>query len=151
MEDYHKYGIQFEKLIHKYVETENKNFSYGDGLSFTRREIHTINAIGENRDINVTSLAELQGITKGAVSQMIRKLAAKGLVEKAPSPLSEAEVLLRLTEPGKTAFEKHKQYHREVQDDFFRYLENLPPESFALLLDFMDHFEKMLDRKKNYR
>ena len=60
-----------ERVLHKYMQLEEMPFNYGDGIKLTQREIHVIDTIGTNPDINMTQLAEMHGITKGAVSQMI--------------------------------------------------------------------------------
>ena len=73
-------------------------------------EIHTIEAIGKNFRINVTQLAELQGITKGAVSQMVYKLVRKKFVKKIKFPRSGKEVFLELTPEGKKAFKGHEKF-----------------------------------------
>lgn len=49
----------FECAINKYIQLEKKPHSYGYGIELTQTEIHTISAIGDNPNINVTSLAKL--------------------------------------------------------------------------------------------
>ncbi|MDU1389686.1 MAG: helix-turn-helix domain-containing protein, partial [Eggerthella sp.] len=66
-----------ERVLHKYMQLEEMPFTYGDGIRLTQREIHAIDAIGENPDVNITQLAEMQGVTKAAMSQMIYRLLDK--------------------------------------------------------------------------
>ena len=73
-----------ERVLHKYMRLEEMPFTYGDGIRLTQREIHVIDTIGTNPDINMTQLAEMHGITKGAVSQMIYRLLDKGYVADDP-------------------------------------------------------------------
>ena len=89
---------------------------YGTGVPLYRTEIHTIRAIGENPGINVTNLAEHMGVTKGAVSQTITKLARKRLVRKTYAEDNVKEVLLELTELGLTGYHGHEQFHMEMFD-----------------------------------
>lgn len=137
---------QFERIIHKYNQSEYRKISYGEGLFLSRKEIHTVVAVGKNRDINITELAKLQGVTKGAVSQMVYKLVDKGLLVKVPSPDSDAEIHLELTELGQKAFQEHEKYHKETQDEFFTVLRDLPEESFNKMVDLLEVFENMLDK-----
>lgn len=89
---------------------------FGTGVPLYRTEIHTIRAIGENPRINVTKLAEHMGVTKGAVSQTIAKLARKGLVRRTRAPDNAREVLLELTDLGWTGFSSHEQFHMDMFD-----------------------------------
>ena len=71
----------FEQIMQKFDEVvmlmesmHTPSLSFGTGVLMYRREIHTIQSIGKNPGINVTNLAEQMGFTKGAVSQIIKKL-----------------------------------------------------------------------------
>ncbi|MCR3757621.1 MarR family winged helix-turn-helix transcriptional regulator [Clostridium felsineum] len=138
---------QIERIIHKYTQMEKRRRFYGTNISLTYAEIHTIDTIGSNDGINITQLALLKGITKGAVSQMIYKLIDKGLVIKEASPKSDVEVVLKLTESGKKAYNAHLEFHRkknEVMCD--RLLNDMTEESYIKLKRGMESFERMLDR-----
>ena len=88
--------------------------SFGTGVSMYRSEIHTIQAIGKNPGINVTTLAEYFGVTKSAVSQTIAKLRKKGLLRKTHAPGNAKEVILELTDLGITGFHNHEQFHMQA-------------------------------------
>ena len=60
-------------------------------------ETHTIIAIGDNEQINVTTLAELQRVSRSAASQMVTRLVQKGYVIKQTSPKTDNEVCLLYT------------------------------------------------------
>ncbi|MDC7126589.1 MAG: MarR family winged helix-turn-helix transcriptional regulator [Spirochaetales bacterium] len=137
----------FERVIHKYNQSENRKLPYGKDLFLTRKEIHTIDAIGRNPDINITGLANFQGVTKGAVSQMIYKLVDKGLVIKHPAPESDAEIRLELTAIGQRAFDIHDNYHKETREEFFNYLGEMPEDDFNKVMEIMMVFEKMVNKK----
>jgi DNA-binding MarR family transcriptional regulator len=89
-------------------------FDFGTGVPLFRSEIHTIETIGKNPGINVTRLAERMGVTKGAVSQMLARLAKKKLIDKRRTPGSDKEVMIDLTELGRRAFENHGAFHRQI-------------------------------------
>lgn len=135
-----------ERIIHMYIQSEKRPFSYESGVKFTRPEIHTINAVGKRPGINITELAKMQGVTKGAVSQMIYKLVRKGYVTKNTSPNSDSEVSLGLTEAGKVAYDAHRAYHRQTNGTFFALLKQLPDDSYQKMVDIMTSFEKMLEK-----
>ncbi|HEX3077148.1 MAG TPA: MarR family transcriptional regulator [Lachnospiraceae bacterium] len=147
MRDYSKSSELMERIIHKYNQTENKLRNYGTGILLTRTEIHTIDLIGNNEGINITQLALKQGITKGAVSQMIYKLVNKGLVTKHVSPDSDTEVRMELTEEGITAYQAHQRFHMETNEEFFQLLQNMPDETYDQMITVLMEFERMIDKK----
>lgn len=135
-----------ERVIHKYNQWENKKRTYGTDILLSKSEIHTIAAVGDNPGINVTALADVLGITKGAASQMIYKLVDKGTVEKRVSPDSDTEVSLNLTENGQKNYAAHKEYHNQANDESLELLKTMP-ESFCVhMIEFLSAFEKTMDK-----
>ena len=108
----------FVWVVNRYNEMEKIPYFTGTNLVLHRSEVHMIDAIGKNKDINITRLAKLQGITKAAVSKMVRNLVKKGLVTKNLSPETENEVILNITDEGKKVFENHQEYHRRLSGEF---------------------------------
>ncbi|MFA9375809.1 MAG: MarR family winged helix-turn-helix transcriptional regulator [Lachnotalea sp.] len=145
MKDFRSMSALTERIIHKYNQVEKKKRSYGADILLTRAEIHTIEAVGNQQGINVTTLAGKLGITKGAASQMIYKLVDKNLVQKTVSPDSDTEVCLYLTNSGKIAFDEHRKYHATHDAKFFDAVQNLPEEMIEQMVSIMERFEKELD------
>lgn len=108
----------FVRVVNRYNEMEKIPYFTGTDLVLHRSEVHMIDAIGKNQDINITKLSKLQGITKAAVSKMIRNLVKKGLVTKSLSPETENEVVLNITDEGKKVFEIHREYHERLNGEF---------------------------------
>ena len=69
----------------------------------------------------MTRLAEYMGVTKGAISQTITKLARKRLVRKTYAEDNVKEILLDLTDLGWTGFHSHEQFHMELFDTVREY------------------------------
>lgn len=116
-------GIDFDQIMQKFDRVvtimesmHTPSLSFGTGVSMYRREIHTIQAIGRNPGINVTTLAEYMGVTKGAVSQVIKRLSKKGLVRKTHTSDNAKEVVLGLTELGWIGFHNHEKFHLDTLD-----------------------------------
>ncbi|MDO5293550.1 MAG: MarR family transcriptional regulator [bacterium] len=148
MNEYEKISYLMERCIHKYMQTENKKRSYGTDILLSRAEIHTIATIGDTPNINLTSLAKFQGITKGAASQMVYKLVDKGAIKKEVSPNSDTEICLTLTELGKKAYESHQKYHRDANERFFKLLRDTPKEMQEYMIYILEEFDKALDEHK---
>ncbi|WP_302760597.1 MarR family winged helix-turn-helix transcriptional regulator [Christensenella hongkongensis] len=138
-----------ERVIHKYNQWESKKRTYGTSVPLSRAEIHTIAAVGDHPNINITTLAAVLGITKGAASQMIYKLVDKGAVEKRVSPDSDSEVVLNLTEQGQINYEMHREYHRQTNDEILIMLRDIPQPLYDQLTELLSVFERSIDKRLN--
>lgn len=147
MKDIKELSMLMERVIHKYIQFEQKKRKFGTNTTLTRVEIHTIVAVAENAGISITELAKKQGITKGATSQMIYKLVDKGMVEKRISPTSDSQVSLYVTNNGKTAYEGHENFHKRNDKRFFKLLYDLPEETYNNFSYVLKIIEDALDTK----
>lgn len=147
MKDYKELFLLMERTVHKYIQYEKMPQEYGVDVLLSQSEIHTIDAVGGNPNINVTKLAKIRGVTKGAASQMIYKLVDKGLIEKSISPNSDTEVVLSLTEKGKVAYLEHKKIHQEMQGKWLKTLNDIPEDMQVYMVNFLKEFEQELDSK----
>ena len=145
MKEYSELTWLMERTIHKYSQFEKKPQQYCKNITLTQPEIHTVAIIGDQEGINVTTLAKMRGITKGAASQMIYKLVDKDLVEKRTSPNSDSEINLYLTGKGKQARKEHRARHENMNRKFSAIFDNVPEEMQGKLIDFLKAFEKELD------
>lgn len=148
MNKYIEIAQMLERVIHKYNESENVKRYYGTDIMLTRKEIHTVQLIGQYPQIGIVDLAQRQGVTKGATSQMVKKLAQKGLVIKKQSRASEAEICLELTELGQKAFKGHADYHHNIGKQWKQLLDQMSEENLKALIQFIQSAEKMLDSEE---
>ena len=104
---------QFLKILHLYsvINRKPKDYGTGDLLFFT--ELHTISVVGKNREINMTRLADLMGVTRGAISQTIRKLVGKGLIIKS-NTTNRKEINLRLSDKGMVVLKGQESFQQEI-------------------------------------
>lgn len=151
MSEYIDIAKTMERIIHKYVRNEDIKRSYGTESLLTRKEIHTIEYIGENPGINLKSLSEMLGVTKGAASQMVSRLVEKGYVHRKESLSSGAEISLYLTNKGQTAFKGHKEYHHEIGKVWRELLDNMSENAIDEMRKFLHSFEIMLDNEYENR
>jgi DNA-binding MarR family transcriptional regulator len=103
----------FLKILHLYslISRKPKDYGTGDLLYFT--EIHTIKMVAGNKEINMTQLADIMGVTKGAISQTIRKLANKKMVVKT-NMNNRKEVNLKLSEKGRIVLKAQESFQNEI-------------------------------------
>jgi DNA-binding MarR family transcriptional regulator len=135
----------FLKVVNRFNEMEKIPYYTGTDMLLHFSEVHLVESIGKNEDINVTRLAKLQGVTKGAISQMIGRLVKKGLVLKNVSPETENEVVLRLTEKGRAVFEQHQQYHERLNRQLTELLSEFPAEMISYLGQLSIGMDKVLN------
>jgi DNA-binding MarR family transcriptional regulator len=103
----------FLKILHLYsvIGRKPKDYGTGDLLYFT--ELHTITVVARNREVNMTRLAEIMGVTKGAISQTIRKLVHKNLIIKT-NITNRKEVNLVLSEKGNIILRAQESFQKEI-------------------------------------
>lgn len=134
-----------ECVSHKYAQFEKKILQINGDLKLTHVEVHTIACIGDHNNLNLSTLANLRGISKSAASQMISRLRKKGLVNKQTSPDSEAAITLTLTESGQEVYEYHKKHHENTNSGIFQILKELPENAGDALIAALNEFNKQLD------
>ena len=140
-----KSSYTFLRVVTKLTEIDRMTRCYGTDTSLYHAEIHMIKSIRENEGIHVTGLAELLGVTKGAVSQIIQKLERKGMIVKDADPNNLSRLVLHLTPKGETAYRQHEELHREFDGLFNAALENATEENRTFLRDFMNMLDEKID------
>lgn len=103
----------FLKILHLYSVIGRKPKDYGTGDLLYFAELHTITVVAKNREINMTRLAEIMGVTKGAISQTIRKLVNKNLILKS-NIINRKEVNLKLSEKGMIVYKSQESFQKEI-------------------------------------
>lgn len=91
---------------------------YGEAGPLSPSEIHTIDAIGCGKGILMSELAVNLNVTKGAVTQIVKRLEKKELVKRAPHPEDSRSILVSLKKKGLIAYEVHEEVHL----DFYKHL-----------------------------
>jgi len=93
----------WETLTNQLVFLEKRYvFRHGE-LDLHPSELHLLLAIKDEPEANATKLAGRLGVTKGAVSQLLKKLEAKGVIEKTSDPAQKNEITSTFTRLGKAA------------------------------------------------
>lgn len=94
-----------------YTSTK-KPKDYGTGEIYTHIEVHTLKDISDYPGITVTELARNQGKTKGAISQILKKLEKCELIYREVDPNNENRLFVYITEKGKMLDKKHRENDR---------------------------------------
>lgn len=132
----------FHRVMNKMKRIEQKPRHFGTNFLLYPSEIHTIEAIGRNAGINITALAALQGVTKGAVSQIVQKLVKKSMVVRMMGEMSDREVLLKLSDTGKIAYHAHGNFHSQIDPELVEIIAQADDAN----IEFMETVFKAIDR-----
>lgn len=139
---FNRFDTLFHKVMNKMRRIEKTPRKFGTDVLLYPSEIHTLDVIGRNTGINITDLAALQGVTKGAVSQVIRKLVDKEMVIRMKDEKSDREVLLMLSGTGKVAFDAHRDFHSQIDPHLIDIINNASEDNIR----FMESIFTSLDR-----
>jgi len=87
---------------------------YGTGHRLSPVEAHTIQAVGDNQGLNLTTLARAMNVTKATMSERVKKLTRQGLLRKSMALDNRKEILVTLSEKGRLVQKGHEEMHRKM-------------------------------------
>jgi DNA-binding MarR family transcriptional regulator len=137
---------KFMMMTEKISNTGKNPRGYGTDVDIYRSEIHLIKLIGDYANSHVSEIARKFGVTKGAISQALKKLERKGLVEKYIDETNNTRLLVRLTDKGRKAYLGHEEYHNQSDKDIFSYLNELNDHELGIVLTFIEKTIEMAER-----
>jgi DNA-binding MarR family transcriptional regulator len=111
---------------------------YGIGFPLNHAEVHLLDTINRHQGENTSQLAQRNGITKGAVAQITKKLLEKGLITAFQMPENRKEVYFELTKLGKKAVSGHERHHRRLNAGLSKYFETLSDKDMQTISTFLD-------------
>ena len=135
------------RISQKMNSVERASFDFGLPESLLLSEVHTLQAIGNTPDNNVGIIAALTGVTPSAASQVITKLAKRGLVEKLRGVRNEKEVLLKLTPKGLVVYHNHEKIHAVECDRIYQAIGSLSIEERTALARVFSAIEAYYDKR----
>lgn len=136
-----KYMLLFEKISN----TTKMSKTYNTDVDIYRSEIHIIQLIGERKELYVSEISKLIGVTKGTISEIVKRLESKGLVNKYTDSTNKTRQLVALTPKGKTAYDAHNNYHRCKDRDLDAYVETLSEKQKAVIEGFLEIASNMIE------
>lgn len=133
-----------DRVMTKMTSLHSFPIDFGTGVPLHRAEIHTIQAIGDRKETIVTELAEHMNVTKGAVSQIIKKLEGKGMVLRMGRRSDARESVLTLSETGWKGYHCHQHYHLEMFRLAKEYFGKCYDEKILLFTSVMQDMDNIL-------
>ena len=138
---------KFQSILRLSRQLDKAPKNFGSNRPLSHSEIHLIEIIGDNQGLSVTDIGKHIGITKGAVSQSLKRLEAKGFSAKHPDPENLSRSIVMLTPQGNSAYLAHKHWHKTMDGGFSRYMAELGPRDMDIIIDFLDKTEDFLARR----
>jgi DNA-binding MarR family transcriptional regulator len=97
---------------------EKKEIDVGADQKLYPSELHLIAAVKHNPKTHMKCFCEILRVTKGAISQTVKKLLCKGLVKKIKTKKNKKLTFLELTSDGERVCCKHKNFHKRIFNCF---------------------------------
>ncbi|MDD5922027.1 MAG: MarR family winged helix-turn-helix transcriptional regulator [Eubacteriales bacterium] len=137
-------GDSFLKVATGFSDLDRNSEIHLGGDSYVNSEMQIVKLIQENPEITTTTIADILGITKGAVSQFTGKLEKKNILTKEKSPENQSRILFRLTEKGVRLYDVHESYPRSLDQVVEEALRGASEENRRFLKKFLDEVEKRI-------
>ena len=131
-EELHSIIDLFLRILHLYAAMDKKPRDFGTGDLLYVSEIHAIHYISRNPEINITRLADLSGVTKGAISQTVKRLVSKRYIARYKVK-NNKEVNLRLSDKGYLINQHYEEFEKERFVFAEKLYENASVEDIALI------------------
>ena len=133
------------RIINKHSRIEELPIRTGKNTGLTAKEVHCLNAIGQQEGINIKTIGDVLGVTKSAASQMVGKLVKKGFAKKEKAPDNDKEIQTYLTNEGWEAFEAHKEFHERHLETLVKQLDAFPDTQLAVAAAILASVERIVD------
>ncbi len=129
---------RWERLANRLVFLEKRYvFAFGD-LRLHPSELHVLLAIRREPRANATRLGVLLGVTKGAVSQVLKRLEGKGVIVKQVDSAQKNEVTASFTPLGREAVAAFVAERATAREGLEAYVNALPPAERQALGRFLE-------------
>lgn len=138
----------FIRAVHKYNALEKIPHKHGAKGDLYHSERHMLDMIAARPELNISEHAEALGVTKGAISQVVTKLEAKGFIKRFKKGDNDKAVYVELTRQGRDAVEKRKQVNDETLQPLYQELRKHPDDHVEFLIAMFRWIERHLDEGK---
>lgn len=143
MEKKEKLNIILVKLMNSVLKVEEQSLKENENIDLSITEIHTLEAIGEDKLKTMTQVAGALKISVSTLTIAVNKLVKKGYVERRRVPEDRRIVKIGLTEKGIEIVKMHRKFHKEMIDEITADMEDGELEVLLKSLESLGDFFKM--------
>jgi DNA-binding MarR family transcriptional regulator len=126
---------EIERVV--WLQTKSEAFCCG----VTMAQCHAILEIGAAGELNLKDLSARLGLDTSTLSRTVESLVKDGLSERTPSALDRRATVIRLSEKGRTAYDRINTTWNRICRDLFR---SIPPEKHDQLIDSVSILAELL-------
>ena len=127
--------MEKQEILSKLTENEKLH-----GYNYS--EIHTIAAIGDLEEPNVTQIAHDMNVTRGAISKITKKLLEQNLIEAYQRDDNKQKLFFRLTKSGEFLYNEHEKRHNLWLERDNAFIEQFDSEVIEQVEKFMTAFNE---------
>lgn len=130
--------MEKQEIISKLTENEKLH-----GYNYS--EIHTIAAIGDLAEPNVTRIADYMNVTRGAISKITKKLLEQKVIEAYRLEGNKQKIFFRLTGSGQFVYDEHAKRHNLWLKRDSAFIKQFDSETVEQVERFMKAFNDYLE------
>lgn len=130
--------MEKQEILSKLTEDEKLH-----GYNYS--EIHTIAAIGDLAEPNVTQIAKNMNVTRGTISKITKKLLEQNLIESYQRDDNKQKIFFRLTSSGQFLYDEHEKRHNLWLKRDHAFIKQFDSETVGQVENFMKAFNDYLE------
>ena len=134
LQQFNNHFMSFMEAFEKLKSQQHANVI---DQSITASEVHLIVTIENHQPINLVKLAEIQNISRSAVTQSSKRLIQKGLISLTTSPKNGKNKYLQLTGKGKKIYQLHQTQQDYIENAVLTVLETYSQEDLNKVTSLM--------------
>jgi DNA-binding MarR family transcriptional regulator len=129
---------KFIEMVNRFNKLDSLEYQFLFDEKIKHMEIHTLEHMDNNPNKKVSDLAGDLGITKGALSQQVKKFEKRGLINRVRYNDNFKEVYIKLTKKGKNVVKIHDEYEKYIFNDFWALFDSKSEEEKVVLHVLLD-------------
>lgn len=138
---------KFNRIQNQY-NVVRRNFVFNkDGNSIYPSEMQVLTIIKNNPKYTVSDISKALYISKSAASQLVKKLSAKGYLNKTRSSVNERFVLLEITKSGLEIIEEFLINRSTTFGEMVEEFNAFSDKEVSTIYNFLNKLENMFDKK----
>jgi len=138
----------FVRIVRKYNSLEKLPAKHGSKHDLYHSERHILDTIGNNPAMNMSELAAAVGVTKGAISQIVRKLELKGIVQRFKKSTNDKELFVELTKIGRDIHHMRGTTNKEAILPLIKELRRHSDDKVAFLVEMFRWLDTFMDNSR---
>jgi DNA-binding MarR family transcriptional regulator len=148
--EYEQINLFLTGIFNRVLSIEEESLKDSHFSDLTIKEMHTIDAIGEQNGSKASEIAQTLMVTISTVTTSLNHLEAKGYIRRVQSDEDRRVYHVVLTKKGNIIYRAHRHFHKKMVDRFVFNISQKDTEILKLgLKNLYDFLEESLNKEKN--